>query len=67
MVEKYKVVGKHPDGVRILAPRTKPEHFTNREIGRSIERVVNRDSRDGRFTEGANKPTVSSDGRRKRG
>ena len=66
MAGRYEVVGKRPDGVRILAPRTKPEHFTTREIGRSIERVINRDSRTGRFGEGADRTIVADDKRRKR-
>ena len=66
MAGKYEVVGKRPDGVRILAPRTKLEHFTTREIGRSIERVISRDSRTGRFSEGADRTVVTADKRRKR-
>ena len=66
MTGKYEVIGKRPDGVRILAPRTKPEHFTSREIDRSIQRVINRDARSGRFVERADPKAVNGGKSRKR-
>ena len=36
----YRSVGTTYDGVRILAPKTKPTHFTTREIRRTIEKVL---------------------------
>jgi hypothetical protein len=56
----YTVIGRRSDGVRILAPRGKPEHFTSREIGRSIERVVGRDSATGRFLDRTTAPNGTS-------
>ena len=47
---RYKVAGRSDDGVRILEPKTKPTHFTSREM-RSTVANVKRDSRTGRFVE----------------
>jgi hypothetical protein len=33
------VVGKAPDGVTILQPATKPDHFTRRQIAATIRKV----------------------------
>jgi hypothetical protein len=46
----YKVVGKLSDGVRILAPKSKPEHFTSKEIKSTIEEL-RRNSTSGHFTD----------------
>jgi hypothetical protein len=35
----YRVVGITTDGVRILRPKVKPEHFTSSEIRRAIAEV----------------------------
>jgi hypothetical protein len=48
--EQYKVVGKLPDGVTILAPKSKPEHFTSKEIKSTIEEL-RRNSTSGHFTD----------------
>jgi hypothetical protein len=45
----YKAAGKLPDGVTILAPKSKPKHFTAKQIQSTI-REVRRDSASGRFT-----------------
>jgi len=39
----YRVVGSTSDGVKILAPETKPTHFTSGEIRETIERVRRED------------------------
>jgi hypothetical protein len=36
----YKAVGTLPDGVVILAPKTKPTHFTSRQIRATIQKVL---------------------------
>jgi len=36
----YKIVGYASDGVKILAPKTKPTHFTRQEIRQTIDKVV---------------------------
>jgi|tagenome__1003787_1003787.scaffolds.fasta_scaffold16758599_2 hypothetical protein len=36
----YKIVGSTSDGVKILAPKTKPTHFTRQEIRETISSVV---------------------------
>jgi hypothetical protein len=36
----YKTVGTLPDGVVILAPKTKPTHFTSRQIRATIRKVL---------------------------
>ena len=36
----YKIVGHASDGVKILAPKTKPTHFTQQEIRQTIDNVV---------------------------
>jgi hypothetical protein len=51
----YKVVGKLPDGVTILAPKSKPEHFTSKEIKSTIEEL-RRNSTSGHFTDVEIKP-----------
>jgi hypothetical protein len=51
----YKVVGKLPDGVTILAPKSKPKHFTSKEIKSTIEEL-RRNSTSGHFTDVATKP-----------
>jgi hypothetical protein len=35
----YRVVGEARDGVKILAPKTKPTHFTAKEIRSTIAKV----------------------------
>jgi hypothetical protein len=52
---QYKVVGKLPDGVTILAPKSKPEHFTSKEIKSTIEEL-RRNSTSGHFTDVGTKP-----------
>lgn len=36
---KYTVVGKLSDGVRILAPKSKPKHFTSKQIKATIQEL----------------------------
>jgi hypothetical protein len=36
----YKAVGKLSDGVIILAPKTKPTHFTSKQIRSTIQEVL---------------------------
>jgi hypothetical protein len=36
----YRIVGSASDGVKILAPKTKPTHFTRKEIRQTIDDVV---------------------------
>jgi hypothetical protein len=36
----YKALGTLPDGVVILAPKTKPTHFTSRQIRATIRKVL---------------------------
>ncbi len=50
-----KVVGKLPDGVSILAPMSKPEHFTSKQIKSTIEEL-RRNSTSGHFADGGTKP-----------
>ena len=38
----HKVAGYAHDGVKILAPKTKPTHFTSREIRETILEVLGR-------------------------
>ncbi len=47
----YKIVGRTSDGVAILAPKTKPEHFTSQEMRTTIRQL--RSSQTGRFVEAA--------------
>ena len=35
----YKLAGKLSDGVAILSPKTKPTHFTSKEIKATIEQL----------------------------
>ena len=35
----YKAAGKLSDGVTILSPKTKPTHFTSKEIKATIEQL----------------------------
>ena len=35
----YKLAGKLSDGVTILSPKTKPTHFTSKEIKATIEQL----------------------------
>ena len=51
----YKVVGKLPDGVRIFAPKSKPEHFTSKEIKSTIVEL-RRNSTSGHFADVGTKP-----------
>lgn len=44
----YKSAGTLSDGVVILTPKTKPTHFTSREIKTTIEKV-RRDASTGHF------------------
>jgi len=44
----YKSAGTLSDGVVILTPKSKPTHFTSREIKTTIEKV-RRDASTGRF------------------
>jgi hypothetical protein len=46
----YKSAGTLSDGVVILTPKSKPTHFTSREIKTTIEKV-RRDASMGRFLE----------------
>jgi hypothetical protein len=48
----YKSAGRLPDGVVILAPKSKPTHFTSREIKTTIEKL-RRDAETGRFLDNA--------------
>lgn len=36
----YEVLVTLPDGVRILKPKSKPEHFTSRQIRSTIKKVL---------------------------
>jgi hypothetical protein len=36
----YQVLGMLPDGVRILKPKSKPKHFTSRQIRSTIKKVL---------------------------
>jgi hypothetical protein len=36
----YKAVGKLSDGVVVLAPKSKPTHFTSRQIRSTIQNVL---------------------------
>lgn len=56
----YKVVGRTEDGVKILAPKTKPTHFTRGEM-RSTISTVRREGSSGKFAE-RDKDAVSSKG-----
>jgi hypothetical protein len=47
---RYEAAGKTHDGVTILMPKTKPTHFTTREIRTTITEV-RRDAATGRFSE----------------
>ena len=49
----YKSAGRTSDGVTILAPKTKPTHFTKGEMRLTIKEV-RRDSASGRFETKAN-------------
>lgn len=42
----YKSVGKTHDGITILKPKTKPTHFTTREIRTAIAQVMRDSSSD---------------------
>jgi hypothetical protein len=37
--KKHKVVGRLSDGVAILAPKSKPNHFTSKEIRSTIQEL----------------------------
>ena len=40
----YKVVATLKDGVKILAPKSKPTHFTTKEIRETIQKVLKKSS-----------------------
>lgn len=40
MTQRKRIVGRASDGVRILAPKTKPTHFTRKEIRQAIVDVT---------------------------
>jgi hypothetical protein len=42
----YKAVGKLSDGVIILAPKTKPTHFTSKQIRSTIQEVLKKVGKD---------------------
>jgi hypothetical protein len=42
----YKSVGKLSDGVVILAPKSKPTHFTSKQIRSTIHEVLKRTGKD---------------------
>ena len=46
----YKTAGKLPDGVTVLSPKSKPNHFTAREIKSTIQEI-RRNAKSGRFLE----------------
>jgi hypothetical protein len=48
----YKAVGTMPDGVVILAPKSKPDSFTMTQLKRAIE-TVHRSTASGKVSESA--------------
>lgn len=50
----YKVAGRLPDGVKVLEPKTKPTHFTSRELSKTIAAI--RDAKTGRFANSDDRP-----------
>jgi len=44
----YRVLATLPDGVKLLAPKTKPTHFTSDEIRQTIRRVLRERAASGR-------------------
>lgn len=60
----YRTAGRTSDGVTILAPKSKPTHFTKGEMRSTIQKVL-RDSASGRFqttTSGSSKDQKSRKG-----